>query len=134
VGSPLYEIDTDATAVKAAEKEPSAKTAVETSPPPTNAPTPPMSPPESLDASERTPSINFLGKQGWAARLSGDSSNAEPESKQIVVTAAPAQQTSILVDLPPMYGRLKFTEEEIEALISGGASAAPVLKKASNKF
>jgi hypothetical protein len=132
VGSPLYEIDTDATAVTAAEKEPSAKAAPETSPPPTNAQT--MSPPESLDVSERIPSINFLGKQGWAARLSGDTSNAEPESKQIVVTAAPAQQTSVLVDLPPMYGRLKFTEEEIEALISGGASAAPVLKKASNKF
>lgn len=54
----------------------------------------------------RVPSIKFLGKEGWAKRLAG---TPEPE----------------MVYIPPNYGRPMFSEEEMEALILGGASLAP---------
>ena len=61
----------------------------------------------------RTPSIHFLGKEGWARRRSG-------------------VQTPTIVYVPPSYGRPVFTEEEMEALVTGGASLAPDVKKYSS--
>jgi hypothetical protein len=61
----------------------------------------------------RVPSIKFLGKDGWAQAL----------SPTAAVVYAP---------MPPNYGRPKFSEAEMEALITGGANIAPQVKKHSS--
>ena len=118
VGSPLYEIDTEATASVATSSSSKASDAA----PPCSPPPPPKEAPAEQPAvaaatattttssspapQQRTPSIHFLGKEGWAARLRG----------------AP------VVELPPihpMYGRPAFSEEEMEAFMLGGAEQAP---------
>eukprot|EP00980_Cylindrotheca_fusiformis_P006276 scaffold1340_cov122-Cylindrotheca_fusiformis.AAC.19 len=122
VGANLYELDTEAEATVTAsneggeepaapekqgkEKEPAAKpdakpdAAKEKSAPAKQAP-----------EKSREPSIQFLGKDGWAQRLS----TAKDE----------------VVYLPKDYGRPKFSEAEIEALITGGANIAPTVKEPS---
>lgn len=126
VGAPLYEIDTEATAsVEASSKASDAA--------------PPSSPKEdeahkvtdepvaagaaavaakttssSPAPQHRTPLIQFLGKEGWAARL---------------------RVGSEVVELPPihpMYGRPAFTDEEMEAIMLGGAEQAPKIVKLSS--
>ena len=104
----MYEIDTDAEATVDA-----SKAAVQSaqSTPPVSAPTPEPTPTESsapvavttTDPTPRVPSIKFLGKEGWRLALT-----AEPE-----------------LVIPASYGRLDFSDEEIEALLSGGANVAP---------
>lgn len=114
VGADLYEIDTEGVATveasapstteEAAASAPSAEpVAVASTPAPTPAPTPIVS---SSSSGERTPSIKFLGKDGWAAALT-----VEP-----------------VFVVPANYGRLPMSEDEIEALMSGGANLAPELK------
>lgn len=110
VGAKLYEIDTDATAAvstKDAPKSEAKKASVESEPKagPSKKATPP---PNASKTPARTPSIHFLGKEGWASRLSGQKLN-QPQ----------------VVYIPPMYGRPKFTQEEMDALITGGADLAP---------
>ena len=118
VGADLCEIDTEAEAtVEASESSSSpaeaapateAPIAAATAAPPTPAPAKaaPVSP------GARTPSIHFLGKDGWARVLSGGSSAVQ--------------------QIPANYGRLTFSEEEMEALITGGASLAPDVKEYSS--
>jgi len=110
VGADLYKIDTEAEAsVTAAEASESAPT-----PEPAESSTTPLAPAEEVkqvaattsSPSHRTPSIKFLGKEGWAKLRAG-------------------VQTPSLVYIPPMYGRPIFTEEEMDALETGGASLAP---------
>jgi hypothetical protein len=50
-----------------------------------------------------------LGKDGWATALAG-------------------QVPEIVYEIPASYGRLKFTEEEMDALVLGGANIAPDIK------
>jgi len=66
---------------------------------------------DSSSQAARTPSIKFLGKDGWAAALTVEN--------EIV--------------LPANYGRLPISEEEMEALVTGGANLAPELKAFSTK-
>lgn len=150
VGGPLYEIDTDAEATVAAAsgstKEttptasvdaPVAATAPVTASPPASATETPSS-----DSGHRTPSIHFLGKEGWTARLAGTDPSAAVAVPSVMVSTPAAvavddtnirgKSVTITGPLPPMYGRLAFTEAEMEALITGGASIAPVVKKASS--
>ena len=113
VGAPLYEIDTDAEATVT--NTATSKDSPKSEAPPAEekvaaaaAAAPPKAP-AATTPQHRTPSIHFLGKEGWAARLRG----------------VPA-----VADLPPihpMYGRPAFTEEEMEALMLGGAEQAPKL-------
>ena len=77
---------------------------------PAPAPTPAAPAPATHGA--RIPSIHFLGKEGWARVLSGGS--------------------SVVQHIPANYGRLVFSEEEMEALITGGASIAPEVKEYSS--
>mmetsp|Transcript_13768 Transcript_13768/g.28897 ORF Transcript_13768/g.28897 Transcript_13768/m.28897 type:complete len:234 (-) Transcript_13768:468-1169(-) len=112
VGADLYEIDTEAEATveatQAAAETTQTAVAVST-PEPKQAP---VETPVSVvtnSAAGRTPSIKFLGKEGWAQALT-----VEPE-----------------VIIPASYGRLAFSEDEMEALISGGANLAPELKSFS---
>lgn len=95
--------------------------------------------PASDSSSHRSPSIHFLGKEGWAQALSGK----EPviKSPPASTPAAPStsrHQTTVLdgAMIHPMYGRPKFTEAEMEALIMGGANVAPevVVHSSGAKF
>lgn len=116
VGADLYEIDSEAEAtVQAA--DPAAQSAAPVSasvPEPEPEPTPtesikPADTTATKAASARVPSIKFLGKEGWKTAL----------------TAMPEYV------IPADYGRLDFSEEEIEALLSGGASLAPEIEEYS---
>eukprot|EP00536_Pseudo-nitzschia_multiseries_P002291 jgi/Psemu1/317857/estExt_fgenesh1_pm.C_300027 len=118
VGADLYEIDTDAEATveasattattppAAAEAAPEPKAAAAAA---TVAPPAATTGATATAAAARVPSIQFLGKEGWARALT-----VEPE-----------------VVVPANYGRLAFSEEEMEALWSGGANLAPELKEFS---
>jgi len=59
------------------------------------------------NSSHRTPSIRFLGKEGWAK-------------------AKAEKQTPTVFIIPSNYGRPAFTEEEMEALVMGGANLKPM--------
>jgi hypothetical protein len=124
VGADLYELDTDAEAtVEASSATPSSAPAtareVGKERPTPEVATPKPSPPaakqtqQQLLLQQRTPSIQFLGKEGWSRRLT-----VTPE----------------LPPLPPPpinFGRPSFSEEEIEALMTGGANVAPNVKQHS---
>ena len=120
VGADLYELDTDAEAtVEASSATPSSAPAtakeVGKERPTPEAATPKPSPPaaKQTQQQQRTPSIQFLGKEGWSRRLA-----VTPE----------------LPPLPPPpinFGRPAFSEEEIEALMTGGANVAPNVKQHS---
>jgi hypothetical protein len=109
----LYEIDTEAeSTVEAAIPAPT--TAPVSAAVPESEPTPakaeaPSDTSTSSSAAPRVPSIKFLGKEGWRLALT-------PEPEFVI---------------PATYGRLDFSEEEIEALLSGGANLAPELQEYS---
>ena len=123
VGAPLYEIDTDATAsVSASEKAQDAAPASKESSPKKETPKPAADKPAAAAKSShskqqkqehRAPRIQFLGKEGWAERL----------------------KPAPVVELPPihpMFGRPKFSEEEMEAIMLGGAEQAPKIVSLSS--
>ena len=111
VGADLYELDTEAeaTTTAAAPKEDSssqvdAKSETPASPAPTQASVPA---PAAATKAARVPSIKFLGKDGWMRVRAG-----VPE----------------LPPVPPNFGRPVFSEEEMEALMTGGANLVPEVK------
>lgn len=75
--------------------------------------------------SHRTPSIKFLGKDGWEAVLSGNKVEATPVIKQTSPLAVTIIRDN--TGIHPMYGRPAFSEAEMEALIMGGATVAPTV-------
>ncbi len=85
--------------------------------------------PSGAKPTTRIPSIHFLGKDGWKARLTAtDSSLPSPTASTTTVLKSdkPNSPTSItLIPYKPLEGRPLFTEEEMEALILGGALEAP---------
>lgn len=109
VGADLYEVDSEAEAtVGAAEMvEPAQTTGSVQVQEPT--PTESAAPDTLTTATPRVPSIRFLGKEGWQRALTAEA--------EFVI--------------PATYGRLDFLEEEIEALLSGGANIAPEIKEYS---
>ena len=128
VGGPLYEIDTEAVATfEAAASTTGDESNVEVPPSPSEK--------EEVAASSssqprRKSSIKFLGKEGWAQLLSGQSAASSAGSSGTAsVASSPSSVTSVITNDPlvmnPMYGRPQFTEEEMEALIMGGATLAP---------
>lgn len=101
----MYEIDTEAVAtVQASEgsatKAPAVASAAVSS---AALPSPPAAShvPAKTTDTLRVPSIHFLGKDGWKKKLVG----------------AP-----VLPPVPKNFGRPIFTEEEMEALLTGGAN------------
>lgn len=115
MGSDLYELDTEAEATVEASTTASATSETLASSAPAPSPSPAAaSPPAPSKASastsseaHRAPSIHFLGRDGWKKKLAG-----VPE----------------LPPVPKNYGRPTFTEEEIEALLTGGANLVPEVK------
>eukprot|EP00553_Chaetoceros_curvisetus_P015036 CAMPEP_0204643034 /NCGR_PEP_ID=MMETSP0718-20130828/375_1 /ASSEMBLY_ACC=CAM_ASM_000674 /TAXON_ID=230516 /ORGANISM="Chaetoceros curvisetus" /LENGTH=186 /DNA_ID=CAMNT_0051664069 /DNA_START=218 /DNA_END=778 /DNA_ORIENTATION=+ len=124
VGANLYEIDTEAEA--SASITPAAET-------PSSATSSQVAVEEEIKivAEEATktgvriPSIQFLGKDGWKRRLSPQNTIATPTVTTI--SAGKPHETTIVASgvMAPMYGRLPFTDREIEALELGGASEVP---------
>jgi len=85
-------------------------------------------------ASTRIPSIQFLGKSGWAKQLT-----PPPRSREADIAAgippAVGGPAPVIVDSPHlghMYGRPAFSEREMAALLSGGAEDAPVMVSPSS--
>ena len=82
----------------------------------------------------RVPSIHFLGKDGWKARrLATDDSTtiaATPTSTTTFLKSDKPQSPSSVTQIPysSMYGRPPITNDEMEALILGGAEQAPEVK------
>lgn len=132
VGAKLYEIDTEAQAAAnvavseahaaSAEATPVAAASTETS---TQHAVPATATTTDPQHHTRSPSISFLGRDGWAARLSG-AEHTVPVPTQPVV---PAKAHDVIVldgsMLSSRYGRPDFSDEEMEALMLGGANVAP---------
>ena len=126
VGSDLCEIDTEAVATvdaasssssSSSEDAPAAETPAKTPAPSAAAKAPVPAAPASSSSSggKRVPSIRFLGKDGWEKRLNGQDPFEPP-----------------VIYVPFNYGRLKFSEEESEALLMGGANLAPEVERYSS--
>lgn len=129
VGAQLYEIDTEAKATVSspADSTPSETAAapVEVEAPPAKEETAQSHDDSNVASSSRTPSIKFLGKSGWESRRSGETA---PGAVQSLVPDKP--NGVITLDgstISATYGRPIFTDDEIEALMSGGANLAPEL-------
>ena len=131
VGSQLYELDTEATGftveATTTDKEdttPSSRSSSTAEPAAAAVETPVVAAASSSSSSStdhRTPSIHFLGKDGWEARKSGTTTTAAVSTNPLAVTAI-ADDAAVR---HPMYGRPVFTDEEMEALLAGGATIAP---------
>lgn len=121
VGAKLYEIDTEASATVTASNTVETLASVPV--------VEKLSEVVVAPDHQRAPSIKFLGKNGWEALRKGygkslpkDASggfNSNPLAVKLIVDDSIAKN--------PMYGRPKFTEAEIEALLTGGATMAPQL-------
>ncbi|KAL3944007.1 MAG: hypothetical protein SGBAC_001917 [Bacillariaceae sp.] len=116
VGADLYMLDTEAEATVAA-SEASAAPAEAAAPTPSAAPASaaPVAAapaPAKKAPTTREPSIKFLGKDGWALKMSGADAR--------------------VVWLPKNFGRPKFSEAEMEALATGGANLVPEVKGLSH--
>jgi pyruvate/2-oxoglutarate dehydrogenase complex dihydrolipoamide acyltransferase (E2) component len=114
VGAALYEIDTEAEASVTASVEaaPTKKQPVVAAP---LVAQPAAAAAVEETSSHRAPSIKFLGKEGW-----------------LRLRSSHAEAAVVVFVIPPNYGRPKFTEEEMEALITGGANLSPDVKRQSS--
>jgi hypothetical protein len=129
VGAKLYELDTDAVASVSAPLS-STQTAVpsapsEPDPSQNNVPAPTVTSPAS---EHRSPSIKFLGKEGWEALRKGHDTKKQALNDEPTPSLKKRVVKRFIDDRSikdPMYGRPKFTEAEMEALLTGGATVAP---------
>jgi pyruvate/2-oxoglutarate dehydrogenase complex dihydrolipoamide acyltransferase (E2) component len=79
----------------------------------------------------RIPSIHFLGKEGWNA-LRNEHSQSTSKSTNTTTPGGSKPHSPTSVTYTPyvhMYGRPSITDEEMEALLLGGAEEAPEMKK-----
>jgi 2-oxoglutarate dehydrogenase E2 component (dihydrolipoamide succinyltransferase) len=78
------------------------------------------------DEKVRVPSIQFLGKRGWMSKRSVQGSVAPVSDPVPSIPMKPHGAITLQNgDLPSSYGRLPFSEREIEDLTLGGAAEAP---------
>lgn len=126
VGAKLYEIDTEGAAKIIPSSEKTSETSVSDSLGTDATPVLPSST-DGTPEHARIPSIKFLNKDGWDRRKSG----LEQSSDAPIVDAGPIDpKATVTLDgsgIGIMYGRLPFSEREIDALSLGGASEAPVM-------
>lgn len=117
VGSDLYQLDTEAEATTAAAApkaeggSPQESATTEVSETPASPAPKPATTSNTATQATRVPSIKFLGKEGWMRALAG-----VPE----------------LPPVPSNFGRPAFTEDEMEALMTGGANLVPEVKDFSS--
>ena len=131
VGEGLYILDTDLS-VASASREVESKEAPAVETPKVDEAPAPAAPKQTT----RVPSIHFLGKEGWEALRKGHSSSVSHSAASgttIVSDAKPQSPTSITYQpYVHMYGRPSISDEEMEALMLGGADEAPEMKKDKN--
>lgn len=128
MGAPLYAVDSEAEATVTAAEISSAddSSAPEQTTTDSSDQTETAAAPAPIAAAnsgnQRTPSIHFLGKDGWAALKSGVKAQSHTQT-----TDSPGGTVTTILDavVPPTYGRLQLTEEEMDALIFGGANLVP---------
>ena len=120
VGSDLYQIDTEAAEFAA----PVSEEVAESSTPPTSELKPILNN-VTPSKTARIPSIHFLGSEGWKKK------RTVVDNSALSVQNTGNVASEYLSHLDPMYGRPAFTEDEMEALISGGANLAPDLESFS---
>ena len=132
VGAKLYELDTDAVASVTAPAVAPPTTAASSPPEPapthTNVPSPEAAATTTTTSAHRAPSIKFLGKEGWDALRKGHDTNNQAVNGASAPSPKKYGVTTMFDDKSvkdPMYGRPKFTEAEMEALLTGGATLAP---------
>lgn len=94
--------------------------------------------PSSASPSVRVPSIHFLGKSGWKARLTATDETPSPAAASpttIVPTSTSPNSPTSITQMPfnPMYGRPVITDDEMEALMLGGAEEAPEVRSVVSK-
>lgn len=80
----------------------------------------------------RKKSIQFLGKEGWKARRLGSSAApAAPSATSTIPTSGKKNGPTSITVIPysPMLGRPTITDEEMMALMLGGADEAPLVIK-----
>jgi hypothetical protein len=129
VGAKLYELDTEAVALVMAPAVPAQPT--DSSSPSEPAPTQNSVPSHKVATSAavlRSPSIQFLGKDGWEALRKGHDTTKQALNVASISSPKKYAVKTIIDDKnvkDPMYGRPKFTEAEMEALLTGGATLAP---------
>eukprot|EP00571_Detonula_confervacea_P011787 CAMPEP_0172300330 /NCGR_PEP_ID=MMETSP1058-20130122/2432_1 /TAXON_ID=83371 /ORGANISM="Detonula confervacea, Strain CCMP 353" /LENGTH=218 /DNA_ID=CAMNT_0013010067 /DNA_START=286 /DNA_END=942 /DNA_ORIENTATION=- len=88
-------------------------------------------PAPSPTTSARVPSIHFLGKEGWKKALTAtkDDSVAKSPTTTIPTSKSPNAPTSITtIPYTSMFGRPPITDDEMEALMLGGADEAPEVR------
>jgi len=125
VGSDLYMIDTEGVATATADTTTAssdAAAAADTTET-VDADNVAAAKPTKSGTGTRVPSIQFLGKVGWTHRLS-----VAGEATTPIPTIPMKPNGSVVLDggpLPPMYGRLPFSEREMDDVLVGGASEAP---------
>lgn len=120
VGSELYEIDTQGTPTLSTtstttttnENNDTSEQTSTTSTEPTTT---------NNQSTTRVPSIQFLGKAGWKQRK-----EAVGVTKTIPQPASSSTASISDGSIGPMYGRLPFSDREMEALLMGGASEEPL--------
>jgi len=129
VGADLYQIDTEATpSVSSTERTTENSTvAAEVEEDREE----PLVTADTTTGDKRTPSIRFLGKKGWEERKCA---RAPPVSAPTATSSSSSSSSVVTITMAedPMYGRPHFTDEEEEALISGGANLAPKLRRHSH--
>lgn len=136
VGGDLYQIDTDAEVSSTMPETISAGTTPSTDTESTNESpataniTSDSGTDDVRNNSERVPSIQFLGKEGWKNRLERTSVEIDDVASTDTNPAIAIQNDSVVFN--PMFGRPEFSENEIEALIMGGANIAPGVKSYSS--
>jgi len=130
VGANLYEIDTEAAAAVVTSEDSSPDSTIteeENIAAPTGSIDASLLNSDINSTSSRTPSIHFLGKSGWETRLNGGSGTATEDIHSLIPDKPNGVITLDGSMLSSMYGRPLFTEDEMDALMLGGANVAPTL-------
>jgi len=79
----------------------------------------------SSNTSARVPSIHFLGKEGWKEALTATDDTKSPTTIMPASNKPNAPTSITTIAFNPMYGRPVIGDDEMEALILGGADEAP---------
>jgi pyruvate/2-oxoglutarate dehydrogenase complex dihydrolipoamide acyltransferase (E2) component len=131
VGAKLLKIDTQAAASAPSSASASSPPAPPTpgNPPPPSDEANPAPPPTDAPPAHRTPLIKFLGKRSLMRKQDSSAQAAAPpppaRSPSLPARHEDSRSTpgvKTFIELPPRFGHPPVTEEEMEAVESGGAT------------
>jgi hypothetical protein len=129
VGKDLYIIDSEGTA-STTTVAPAAPVQAAAAPAPVAAAAAPQTDNHSHG---RKPSIHFKGKAGWYETLHPSSTSSQSSTPSSSPSSSALNNVSLALppNYNPMFGRPVISDEEIEALMSGGADISPQMIKMS---